>query len=148
MKYFSLGQELLTRESWKWFWINDKKKVDEKHHLFCVIRETEEPDGELKDLMESWQEIVLDYSDEYESIMLEKVSFHRGCGDYEYKWYIIGQRLETSEEMDLRLGEIKKLADQKQTEADLKEKKKQEKEYQEYLKLQAKFGKGDQHEPK
>lgn len=137
--YYSKGHKLLTRESWTWISLNQGKKVDEPHNILCVIREIEEPRGDLKEIMNYWQELLNDYQDDYDYITLEEVSIHRGCGDYNHEWYIVGQRKETSEELNLRLDEIKKEETAKLEAEQAKQKAKEEKEYQEFLKLQAKF---------
>lgn len=137
--YYSKGHKLLTRDSWNWISLNQGKKIDEPHRILCVIRENEQPSGDLQDIITYWQELIVDYGAEYDRINLEEVSIHRGCGDYDHEWYIVGERKETSEELSLRLAEIKK-EEEKIASAELaKMQAKEEKEYKEFLKLQEKF---------
>lgn len=137
--YYSKGHKLLTRESWSWMSLNRSKKDDEPHTILCVIKEIEQPSGELQDIITYWNELMADYGSEYDRINLEEVSIHRGCGDYDHKWYIVGERKETAEELGLRLADIKKAEDELQAAELAKQKAKEEKEYKDFLKLKEKF---------
>jgi hypothetical protein len=137
--YYSQGHKLLSRESWKWIGLNDNKQINESHNLLCIIKEIDSPGGELNNLINDWQELIGEYQLEYEEISLEEVSFHRGCGEFDHKWYIVGARKETPKEVELRLEEINRQAERKAAEELAQVKIKEEQEYQNFLKLQEKF---------
>jgi hypothetical protein len=138
-KYFV--SNLLPRQSWKWLWANDKKSPNEKHRVFITIQKIEKPSGSLKDLIESFSAILSEEEAFYDDIFIEEVSFHRGCGDYDHEWHIVGSRLETDEEFKQRRDYLKAEEDKVQALNAAKVKAAEEKEYQEFLKLQKKFNK-------
>lgn len=141
MEYKYFAAKLLPRQSWKWLWANDKKSPTEKHRIFISLQTTEPPSGSLKELVELFNNILQEEGDFYDDIFIEEVSFHRGCGDYDHEWHIAGSRLETDTEFQARLNHQQELAQKEQKDLADKEKQKEAKEYEQFLKLQAKFKK-------
>ena len=140
-KYFV--SNLLTRESWKWFYLNDKKTATEPHGVLISLEIMEEPTGDLSDLIEALQSRQAEHQADYERIFIEKVSLNRGCGDYGYEWHLVGERLENETELARRLQYQQDLEQQKINEQLAQEQAKELKQFAKFLKLQANYLKAD-----
>ena len=133
----------LTSASYLWWRANNDAKLEDYLTVFEDLKEISEYDFEGNNLLEleenikNWKKEIYEWhGDAFDEILIEKVSFHQGCGDYNHEWHLVGKRKETDDERNVRIKKYKK--EQKiQKIKETNEKKK--KENKECLKLKKKF---------
>lgn len=137
--YLQTNEKVLTRESWLWFSINKNKPLESPHEVLIELEEVDPLSGDITQMGKQIIQWMRNYRGLYDSLELETVSFHRGCGDYDHKTFLVGRRLETEEEVQARVNEVQK--EQAELEA-IESKKQQDKEKKErelLTKLQNKY---------
>ena len=142
-RYDHIRGNLLTFESWLWMQ-NRKKRIRDSLVIFEEIREIDGDflEGDIDNIIKYWQEELISLKEDYpqyENFLVEKVSFHLGCGDYDRKIFLVGKRMESKTEIKKRIALIKKEKKEKLREEENANKKKEDKEYQKFLKLKAKY---------
>ena len=134
-------EKLLHESSWEWMYLDDKTPEDQPHTLLIAIKEIESLTGDLGEILLRIRDYRREYKYLYYSLEIIPVSIHRGCGDYDHKTYLVGRRLETDEEVSIRLSKIQEKRDLENKKIEEKQKAKEDQEKMEYLKLKEKFEK-------
>lgn len=132
---------LLSQSSWLWIDANKNKKDEECHVLFIELFEVFEFEGNLNKIAEQIAEWKDQYGPDYDNLLVETVCFNLGCGETESKMFLVGKRMETEQERDLRLETDNRAKEAREKERQSKIQCQKDAEYRNFLELKSKYEK-------